>query len=331
MPTLYVTEPGSRIEKDYQRLTVTNPEDDVIVSIPIARVSEVVIVGSVGITTQAMVELLRNEVPLSIITAGGELLGQLRPAGGKNIFLRRKQIQQAADPGACLALAREMVRGKIKNERTLLRRIGRERGADVAGAVARVNKILKDLDLARDTAGLRGQEGLAARVYFQALRGALLPEWEFGGRSRRPPRSPFNALLSLGYTLLTQNLVTAVEVAGLDPYEGFFHADQYGRPALALDLVEEFRSVIVDALALAVVRRRILRASDFEPAGQGWRLTRDGLRRFIGQYVKKLHAQVTHPLAGRPVSYQKCFEIQARQVRKVIEGEDERYHPFLAR
>lgn len=331
MPTLYVTEPGSRIEKDYHRLVVTSPEDEILFAVPVSRVSEVVLVGSVGLTTQAMRELLRYGTSLSLISASGELLGRLQPATGKNIALRRRQYLSAADPAFCLALTREIVRGKIKNERVFLRRLAREHGVDTTSHVTRLNDILDKIDLAQDIGALRGLEGLAARIYFQAFRGALPEGWQFLARSRRPPRGPVNALLSLGYTVLTNNLIAAVEIAGLDPYEGFFHVDQYGRAALALDLVEEFRSLIVDALVLAVIHRRILQMDDFEESDGVCRLTQAGLGKFFQQYTRKLHAAVSHPLAEKPVSYQKCFEIQARQVRKCIEGEQDRYIPFLAR
>jgi CRISPR-associated protein Cas1 len=147
---------------------------------------------------------------------------------------------------------------------------------------------------------------------------------------RRPPGDPVNAMLSLGYTLLGHNMMTALEVVGLDPYDGFFHADKYGRPALALDLVEEFRSVIVNSVVLTVVNKRMLTPDDFRPGRKGGViLRRSGLREFLSQYTARLQTEVIHPLAGRRLTYQKCFEVQARLMRKVIEGQAEAYSPFL--
>ena len=154
----------------------------------------------------------------------------------------------------------------------------------------------------------------------------------FEKRTRRPPKDPANALLSLGYTLLTNNLMTACEVVGLDPYDGFFHADKYGRPALALDLVEEFRGLIVDSVVLNIVNRGMLKASDFEPGpGRGVYLKPKAMKPFFKGYSARLNTEVTHPIAGRRLTYQKCFEVQARLLRGVIEGRHERYRPFVTR
>jgi len=154
----------------------------------------------------------------------------------------------------------------------------------------------------------------------------------FEKRTRRPPRDPANALLSLGYTLLTQNLMTACEVVGLDPYDGFFHADKYGRPALALDLVEEFRGPVVDSVVRLVVNKRMLGPEDFVGGRDGGiRLSRRGLRKFLEQYTHRLNTEIIHPYYGRRLSYQKVFEVQARLMAKVIQGELDNYRPFRVR
>ena len=154
----------------------------------------------------------------------------------------------------------------------------------------------------------------------------------FEKRTRRPPKDPANALLSLGYTLLTNNLMTACEVVGLDPYDGFFHADKYGRPALALDLVEEFRGLIVDSVVMNVVNRGMLKASDFEPGpGRGVYLKPKAMKTFFKSYSARLNTEVVHPLVERRLSYQKCFEVQARLLRDTMEGKRQEYLPFLTK
>lgn len=150
------------------------------------------------------------------------------------------------------------------------------------------------------------------------------------------PPDPVNVLLSFGYTLLTNALFTACEVAGLDAYDGFFHADKYGRPALALDLVEEFRSVVADSVVLTVVNNRIIDAGDFTTGSadgddDGVYLTRRALRKFVAQFGRRINTPVHHPLADRPLSYQKVFEVQARQLRKCIESGAPDYRPFTAK
>lgn len=168
--------------------------------------------------------------------------------------------------------------------------------------------------------------------YFGVLRQALKDDLEFEKRVRRPPTDPVNALLSLGYTLLTHNLFAAAEIAGMDPYDGFFHADKYGRPALALDLTEEFRGVVVDSAVMNVINRHILDRKDFRPGPEeGVYLTPKGWREFVGQYQRRLNTRVRHPYYGRRLTYQQCFEVQARLLAKVVKGELDEYPPFLTK
>lgn len=319
------------MEKEYQRLLVTK-EDEVLLRVPLARVSEVVLVGWAGVTTPAMLALLDAGVGLSLVSRTGRLRGRLLPPTAKNIPLRHRQYEQAVDEGFCLEIARAIVGGKLRNERTLARRLCRGHPQIDAATIEQITSAIKQVGTAADLDSLRGLEGAGARAYFQILRQALPPEWGFEKRARRPPTDAVNAMLSLGYTLLEQNVMTALEVVGLDPYDGFFHADKYGRPALALDLVEEFRSVIVDSVVLTVVNKRVLMPDDFRPAPKGGViLRRAGLRDFLTQYTARLQTEVIHPMAGRRLTYQKCFEVQARLLRKVIEGAAEAYAPFLAK
>ncbi|GMV34426.1 MAG: CRISPR-associated endonuclease Cas1 [Chloroflexi bacterium CFX1] len=332
MPTLYVTEPGARIEKEYKRILVMSKDEEALFNAPLAHVTELVIVGSVGITTQAMLSLLEAGVSFSIVSRAGKLLGRLMPPTEGNIFLRREQYKRAADPAFCFPIAKAIVLGKLKNQRAFAKRILRTNPEISKKAMEQLDGAIADAENETDLERLRGREGIGAKAYFEILRAALPKEWEFKKRSRRPPKDPANALLSLGYSLLTQNMMTALEVAGLDPYDGFFHADVYGRPALALDLVEEFRSLIVDSVTLTLVNKRILTSEDFvsSPEG-GYTLKQPALKKFLAQYNARLQTEVLHPLAGRAVTYQKCFEVQARQLRRVIQGKAEKYQPFLTK
>jgi CRISP-associated protein Cas1 len=332
MPTLYVTEPGSRIEKEYKRILVTSADDERIMSVPLAQVSEVVLVGSVGVTTQALTALLEQGVGLSIISASGRLLGRLQAQLSRNIILRHQQYACAREKETCLRVARAIVLGKVHNQRVLARRLCRTHPAIQPAPIERMSAAAERAAAAGEMGLLRGLEGQAAKAYFSILRQAIPAEWRFAKRTRRPPADPFNALLGLGYTLLVNNLFAAIEVAGLDPYDGFYHADVYGRPALALDLEEEFRAVIVDSVVLGVVNKGILDLEDFHPGeGGGVYLKQPALKKFLAQYNSRLQTEVFHPAAGRRLSYQKCFEVQARRMRKVIEGECEEYAPFLTR
>jgi CRISPR-associated protein Cas1 len=331
MATLYVTEQGARVEKEYRRFLVTK-EDEVLLAVPAAQVSHVVLVGNVGVTTPALVALLREGVGLSLVSQAGQLRGQLMPPTGKNIPLRHRQYERAQDPAFCLAVSKAFVGGKLRNYRSLARRMARERPQIAPEPIVRISDCIHRLPTAEDLATLRGLEGEGSHAYFSVLRQALKPGMGFEKRTRRPPKDPVNALLGLGYTLLTNSLVTACEVVGLDPYDGFFHSDKYGRPALALDLVEEFRGVVVDSVVTNVVNRGMVKAQDFEPGPAGGvYLKPRAMKEFFRHYSARLNAEVLHPMAGRRLSYQKCFEVQVRRLRQMIEGQCETYEPFLTK
>jgi CRISPR-associated protein Cas1 len=332
MATMYVTEPGARIEKEYQRILVTGRDDQVLKVAPLARLSEVVLVGRVGATTPALLTLLDAGVGLTFVTRSGRLRGRLLPPMPKNIPARQAQYAAAQDPSFCLRLARTIVGGKLRNSRALARRLARSRPGVDDAPIAEITRCLKALRTATGMDQVRGLEGQAARLYFAIWRQAFTGELQFERRTRRPPRDPINAMLSLGYSLLTQNLMTACEVVGLDPYDGFFHADKHGRPALALDLVEEFRAVVVDSVVQTLVNKRIVGPKDFEPGPQGGiYLRRSGLRRFFEQYSQRLQTRVVHPFHEHRLSYQQCFEVQARLLRRVVQGELDNYVPFLVK
>jgi CRISP-associated protein Cas1 len=331
MSTLYVVEQGARIEKTYHSLEVTL-DDEVLLRAPLARVSDVVLVGNVGLTTPAMQVLLEAGIPVALLRQSGELLGRLTPLTPRNLDLRRRQYQRAADPDFALAISRQIVHGKLDNQRTLARRICRNYPEIDAAPLDDLKELLEKVESAADLASLKGFEGNGAKIYFAVLRAAIGAGWGFTRRARRPPPDPINALLSLGYSLLCQNAITALEIAGLDPYDGFYHADQYARPALALDLMEEFRCVIVDSVVLNVVSREMIRPEDFLPGRAGGVfLKQPALKDYLRQYTARLQSQVRPPDSPRRLSYQKCLELQARKLRHVIEGESERYLPLRVR
>ena len=331
MATLYVTEQGARIEKEYRRVLVTK-HDEALLAVPLGRVSEVVLVGRVGATTPALLMLLDAGTPLSFVTRTGKLRGRLTPPSPKNLALRHAQYDRARDPAFCMAVGKAIVDGKLRNSRALAYRIRRSRPQIATRWLERIERAVDAAARAGDMDELRGIEGAAAKAYFEVLRGALRPEMTFKKRTRRPPRDPANALLSLGYTLLTQNLMTACEVVGLDPYDGFFHADKYGRPALALDLVEEFRGPVVDSVVQLVINKRVIGPDDFvERRDGGIYLSNRGLRKFLQQYTRRLNTAIIHPRYGRRLTYQRIFEVQARLLAKTIQRELDKYPPFRVR
>jgi len=319
MATLYVVEQGARIEKEYRRILVVK-DDEVLASVPLGRVSDVVLVGNVGTTTTpALLALLNQECNLSLVTRGGRLLGRLVCPMARNAPLRRAQYAMTADPEFSFQFARAVVNGKLHNSLVLMKRLVRRHKDLSRHWVERTEHALAQTLAVESVDKLRGLEGSAARSYFGLLRESVRGKIDFGPRTRRPPKDPMNALLGLGYTLLYQAVMTALEVVGLDAYVGFFHSNKYGRPALALDLAEEFRAPVVDSLVLMLVNKRILGPKDFDQERHGGPcLSRRGLRVFFQAFADRLQTRVMHPRVGRSLSYQKILEVQARCVAKSI-------------
>jgi CRISPR-associated protein Cas1 len=194
-----------------------------------------------------------------------------------------------------------------------------------------MNQAIRESRSAQSLPDLLGIEGQMAKRYFSVFRGSFDDSWTFNKRTRRPPKDPVNALLSLGYTFLGYAVMAALESVGLDPYLGYFHAEAYGRPALALDLVEEFRTPIVDSLVLMLINRGTLQQDDFQESSDGVFLTTPGLRTFLSKFSQRLDSTVTPREIGRSVSYRKLLEVQARKLAHVLQGKTEEYQPFKAR
>lgn len=280
------------------------------------------IYGNVQVTTQALVELLDHGIELAIFSASGKLRGQLTPPKAKNVPLRMRQYEVAASEAACLPIARELVSAKIANGAAVLRRFrANHPEALPAAEVDELERAAEGVERAVSLDTLRGVEGAAAARYFRAL-GAILPaELGFDGRSRRPPRDPVNALLSFGYVLVGNELQALLDGMGFDPYLGFYHRLDYGRPSLALDLLEEFRAALVDRFAVGLLNLRVLGQEDFTNSPEGGvLLRREAMRRFFPAYEKEL----TTPFAldGRELTYRQVFREQAeRLARTLMAGE----------
>jgi len=253
-------------------------------------------------------------------------------------------------------LARSFVVGKLSNQRTLLQRYNRKLedekiGSEVETLAAIIGKLGR-LELKGEgekpgavlvggDTGISGSivetilglEGAGSAAYFRCL-GKLLvdqEQWSFGGRVKRPPTDPVNALLSFGYSLLTNQVASAVQAVGFDQYIGYLHSSVYGRPALALDLMEEFRPIIVDSVVLSLLNNRMLGSQDFVRELGAYRL-KDGPRRvFLSKFEERLNEEVTHPTFGYKVKYRRCIELQARLVAKFLTGELAEYPAFTVR
>jgi CRISPR-associated protein Cas1 len=322
MATLYVTEQGAMLRKVSGRLVVAK-KGEVLAEIPAASLETIFLYGSVQISFQALAEMLDQGIELALFSVKGRLRGQITPPRAKNVPLRMKQYELAfTAPDRCLALSQEITAAKIANASAVLRRFRRNH----PDAVSRES--LAELEACQNrvatTSGLdelRGVEGIAAARYFGTFAELVPPSLGFTGRNRRPPRDPMNALLSFGYVLVGNELQSLLDGMGFDPYAGFFHQIEYGRPSLALDLLEELRAPLIDRFSLGLLLRRTLTAADFASSLEKGVLLE---KKALGAYFKAYEEELTRPfeLDGETLTFRLLFRRQAeRLVRCLIEDE----------
>ena len=289
------------------------------------------IFGNVQVTAQATRELLERGIPICHFTYGGWLKGVTASMGHKNVELRLAQFRAASDRLMSLSIAKEIVVAKVRNCRVLLRRNYQD---SPAAALKELERLAKTVPGASSLQSLLGIEGAAARVYFSHF-GAMLrvqgTEFDFRTRNRRPPRDPVNAVLSFLYSMLIRQVMVSAMSVGFDPFLGFYHQPKYGRPALALDLAEEFRSIISDSVALRLFNNLELKESSFIQRAGAVSLTQDGRKTVIRAMERRLDSTVKHPLFGYSISYRRVLEVQARLLGRFLMGDLKRYPVFRTR
>lgn len=343
---LYLNTPGYRVGCKDEVLTVKD-KDKLIDEVRMRDVSHVALFGNVQISTQAIQSLCEQEVPVTYFSMGGWFYGITRGHAMKNVFLRMEQFRLAREEKTCLALARQFVHGKIRNHRTLLMRNHLEPPEAIIGKLKRASE---DALTANSIEELLGIEGAAASQYFQQFGGMVKVEddlpglglsventkqrmfnFNFNHRNRRPPTDPVNAMLSLAYSMLAKDCTLAALAVGFDPYLGFYHQPRFGRPALGLDLMEEFRPLIAESTVLSCINNRVVTDKDFVKAGQAVNLTAPGRKRFFQTYEQRMSSLITHPLFDYKVSYRRALELQARLLAKTLTGEINEYIPLMTR
>jgi CRISPR-associated protein Cas1 len=343
---LYLNTPGYRVGCKDEVLTIKD-KDKLIDEVRMRDVSHVALFGNVQISTQAIQSLCEQEVPVTYFSMGGWFYGITRGHAMKNVFLRMEQFRLAREEKTCLALARQFVHGKIRNHRTLLMRNHLEPPEAIIGKLKRASE---DALTANSIEELLGIEGAAASQYFQQFGGMVKVEddlpglglsventkqrmfnFNFNHRNRRPPTDPVNAMLSLAYSMLAKDCTLAALAVGFDPYLGFYHQPRFGRPALGLDLMEEFRPLIAESTVLNCINNRVVTDKDFVKAGQAVNLTAPGRKRFFQTYEQRMSSLITHPLFDYKVSYRRALELQARLLAKTLTGEINEYIPLMTR
>jgi CRISPR-associated protein Cas1 len=350
---LYLNTQGLHVGKSGNVLKIKE-KDKLVQEVRIGEMCQLNVFGNIQLSTQAIQTLCENEVPIAYFSMGGWFYGVTQGLGVKNIFLRREQFRLADVPSFCLRLAKALVVGKIRNQRTMLQRNHLE---PPPHALAIMKELADDAERAESLEQLLGIEGNAARIYFQhfagmikrsddSTRGDSPPNakeavaagsekgefaFDFNHRNRRPPRDPVNALLSLAYSMLAKDLTIVTQTVGFDPFLGFYHQPRFGRASLALDLMEPFRPLIADSAVLSCLNTRMVSPSDFVRAGQAVALTASGRKAFFRAYEQRMDSLVTHPIFGYRVNYRRMLEIQTRLLARVLTGEIGEYPVFTTR
>lgn len=339
---LYLNSQGFRVGKSGEVIQVKDG-DALKQEIRMGEVSQVNLFGNVQLSTQAVQSLCMAEIPVCYFSQGGWFYGITSGLNARNVFLRHRQFMSAEHDGIALRLARKLVSGKIRNQRTLLQRNHIEPPEDV---LRQMKALAEKAECVGSLEVLLGIEGSAARVYFSEFAGMLKPDeldekvhdqrsvqfrFDFTQRNRRPPRDPVNALLSLAYSILVKDLTITCYALGFDPYWGFYHQPRFGRPALPLDLMEPFRPLIADSTVLTLINTRMITPADFIQSGPAVALKPTGRKNFFRGYELRMDTLVTHPLFEYRVSYRRLLEIQARLLARFLNGEIDDYPVFVTR
>ena len=338
---LYLNAQGLYVGKSGNVLKV-KAKDKVVQEVRIGETCQVNLFGNIQMSTQAIQALCEGEVPIAYFSMGGWFYGVTHGLGVKNIYLRRDQFRLADVPSFCLRLARRLVSGKIRNQRTMLQRNHVE---PPSSPIAFLKCMQGDSERAASLEELLGIEGCAARVYFENFAGMIKtddgdgasksgsPEFTFDflRRNRRPPRDAVNALLSLAYSVLAKDLTIVCHAVGFDPFLGFYHQPRFGRAALALDLMEPFRPLIADSAVLSAINTRMITSADFIRTGEAVALKPEGRKSFFRAYEQRMDTLVTHPLFGYRVNYRRLLEIQTRLLARLLTGEINAYPVFVTR
>ncbi len=296
--------------------------------IPVQNIKSLQIFVQIDISAKVFQVCLKNDIPVYFISPKGTYLGKLQPLQGQNVERRIEQYAFFLDEEKKIEKAKELVDGKIKNSLSFLYRQRRLVGFDISEEIEMIVKIQNSIFEPSSLAQIRGREGIVAKYYFQALGKSLPEHFLFTERTRRPPKDKANSLLSFGYTLLANSIMTAVESVGLDAYVGFLHSPIRNNPALVLDMMEEFRSIIVDHLVCSLLFSGDLQVDDFDETGEFPLLTAEGRKKFIIAYEKRLQKEIF--FEGKNLKFIWLFESQAEKMKMAIKNNTP-YVPFSFR
>lgn len=327
MKTVYITEQGTVLARKGERLLI-KMENTVLHSLHIRMIDRIFIFGRCMLTPAAIDLTLKNNVPVIFFSIHGKLKGVLEPTHAPDIYLRFRQFLLTGNPEYSLSLAKKFVKAKIRNQRRVLQRLKRYRDLNIDAEISKLKILQNIVNKVRGFSSLRGIEGKASHFYFSAFKKCVPESFSFKDRTRRPPKDPVNSLLSFGYSLLTSEIFGFLKAHGFDPYLGFFHRMRYNRPALALDLIEEFRHAIVDLFVIDLLSHGKLSQDDFFATPESaWFLKKRGRAAFFRSYEQRMKVRMTAS-DNQKYTLRQIVEFQILNLkRKILNGDD--YKPFL--
>ncbi len=337
MSTLYLVQQGTTLQKEQGRFLVRGKPSDqnqvpLHVEIPTREVEQILVFGNIQLSTAAISVCLEQHIPVIFLTQMGDYKGHLWSNEFCDLSIEAAQFSRRQDPEFQLRMAQPLVYGKVINSKLTLLRLNRKRKVEgLAAKMKRLDQHLKSIEQATEQNSLRGYEGAAAKLYFGAL-GQLItnPAFSLTERNRRPPKDPINSLLSFGYTLLFNNVMSLILAEGLNPYLGNLHRSERKEPHLAFDLTEEFRAPVVDSLVIALVNKKILRPTDFTyPNAEGGIYLDEPARRvFLKQFEERISTSITHPRTQQQISYRRAIQLQVQQYKRCLQT-SAMYEPFI--
>lgn len=335
MSNLYIYEQGAILGYRENRLIVTYSKDD-FKSIPIENVDNIIIFGAVQVSTHCMQQMLSKGVHLTWLSKNGSYFGRLESTSNINIDRQRLQFRKSDDKNFSLEISKQFIKGKVTNQRTILIRANKLVNNNIlTDLISKMAMNLKKIEEVKTIDELLGVEGFLAKIYYQGINCIIDKEFSFVGRTKRPPKDPFNAVISFGYTLLHYEIFTILVSKGLNPYAAFMHSDRHKHPALCSDLMEEWRPILVDSLAIALLNNGRIGKEDFDyiPETGAVFLNKDTCKKFIENFEKRLRQEVAYVKEiSYKMSFRRIIEYQITKLIKAMENDKpELYNSILIR
>lgn len=327
MSTLYITTQGSSVQKRNGQLIICKGTN-ILQNVPETHVKQMILVGSISLTTPVISFCLQNDIEVVFLSQGGKFKGRLNSMASRSVELRKKQYEKSFDPEFCLQQARTIVSGKIRNQAAFLRR--QAGNLEIGREMETLKSLVVKAEKSNSIESLLGIEGSASAGYFRVFGKCFESPWKFEKRTSNPPKDEINALLSLSYTLIYNRFTTFLNLAGFDVFQGFFHQVKNGHAALASDLMEEFRQPIADSLVLKLVRRKQLKITDFTRKNGEIRLSPDAQKVFFSEFEAKMESKrQTDFQGGQSLNYTNIIKQQVYHFARVINGEESEYKAFV--